>query len=175
MTQPAKTKFFLSVLATSAILVAGMETLRPQQVLAKAMGMETEMPAAFALASGDIDALRKKAEDFVCGDKRVQLRSRIINAVDYIVDPVDEQVTLLDDVRAKTVENDQIIATACASYKALGEDLPSMMEKRRLALSTALQLMDNVQPSVKAFYESLNEEQLERLRAVLPPQIAKRL
>ena len=50
-----------------------------------------------------------------------------------------------------------------------------MMEKRRLVLTTALQVMDNIQPSVKAFYTSLNEEQIARLKAVAPPAIAKRL
>ena len=176
MTKPGKTKFILSVLATSAILVTAIETMRPGQVLAKAVETEgVKIPPAFALASGDIDGFRKMAEEFICGEKRVDLRNRIINAVDYIVDPVENQTALLEEVRAKANENDKVIQTACTSYGALGEDFLSMMEKRRLVLTTALQVMDSIQPSVKAFYTSLNEEQIARLKAVAPPAIAKRL
>ncbi len=175
MTQPSKTKFFLSVLATSAVLVAGIETIRPQQVLAKAGEQNAGVSFGIAMTGGDIDAMRAKAEDFICGDKRVQLRSRLISAVDYIVDPAEQQAVLLDEVRAKAMENDKTIATACESYRAMGQDFPAMMEKRRLVLTTSLQVMDNIQPSVKAFYESLNEEQIGRLKAVMPPAIAQKL
>ncbi|MCB1682220.1 MAG: hypothetical protein KDI61_05125 [Alphaproteobacteria bacterium] len=176
MTKPSKTKYVLSVLATSALMVTAIETIRPQQVLAKAMEAEgMKMPAAFALASGDIDGVRKMAEEFVCGEKRIDLRNRIINAVDYIVDPVDNQVALLDEVRTKAMENDKVIQSACESYSALGDDFLSMMEKRHLVVTTALQVMDNVQPSIKAFYTSLSPEQVARLKDVAPPAIAKRL
>ena len=174
-TKFSKGKFILSVLATSAVLVAGVETMRPFG--ADAAGPESMggMMEKFVMGDGPDGHFREMAENFICGDARTQWRERALSLVNYVVDPAEEQKALFEDIRTKASENDKIIAEACATYKNSGEGFLAQMEKRRLVLETALKVMDNMQPAIKAFYTSLNEEQIGRLKSIAPPVIARQL
>lgn len=159
-------------------MVAGIEASRPAIVMADTpeQGLaQADMAPLMSFSPGNIEGFRKAAEKFICGENRMAVRNRVLAAVNYIVDPTDAQLALLDEVKTKASENDKAVQMACDKYSAMGDDFLSMMEKRHLVLTTALSLMDNMQPSIKAFYTSLDQNQISRLKEIAPPQIAKHL
>ena len=80
------------------------------------------------------------------------------------VEPDQRQRALLDDLKATTAKAVSILQAACPN------ELPSTPTGRISAMRTRieamLQAVETVRPALKAFYQSLNDEQKERFNAL---------
>lgn len=156
--------------ASLILFIAIVVSLNSYPVLSQ----DSSNSEARAFSNSQVVINREWVKQQIC-DNRKEIITRILSTVNYVADLHPDQVLLLGELRSKIDEVDPVIQQACDEVESLGDGFLASMERRRLAVSTLLQVMNKVQPGIKALYMSLSDDQLSRLREVAPPLIADKL
>jgi hypothetical protein len=109
-------------------------------------------------------ATGRSGGSLICSGQVQSLADFPIDRIAQQVEPDQHQRALLDDLKATTAKAVSILQAACPS------ELPSTPTGRISAMRTRIEAMlravETVQPALKAFYQSLNDEQKERFSAL---------
>jgi len=138
------------------------------QALAETISTSNTFAKTWPVKFDDFQAGKKNLRQFVCSDQRTELRQQIMAIASHAVDPAPEQKKAIKDLKNALNQNDRLIAKSCASLDKLEGDLFEGMKSRKIILNTALDVMNNTQPHIQTFYNSLNETQKTNLIEVFP-------
>ena len=100
----------------------------------------------------------------VCSGEAQGLTDFSLQKITDQIGPTQDQLSLLDNLKAATVKAVQILQAACPT------ELPSTATGRlaamRLRVDAMLQAVQTVRPALDRFYQSLNDEQRARFNAM---------